>query len=168
MLLSVDKSGHIQDKKYLQEVEMKKRLFSILLTLTMVLSLFYAWNITANAEPFDPASIPMQATTYASDTYNFIINNQVVSVPSNAYLGDNFSNERLYVYVAQHELNFIDSRDKSLYHVGIGCYAGVEDGLWGPNTRSAVKAFQAYNNLSTDGIVGPDTWYALHQYHLYW
>ena len=32
------------------------------------------------------------------------------------------------------------------------------DGIFGPNTESAVKGFQADNSLQQDGIVGPQTW----------
>jgi murein L,D-transpeptidase YcbB/YkuD len=32
------------------------------------------------------------------------------------------------------------------------------DGLFGPNTESAVKAFQQSKGLAADGIVGPLTW----------
>ena len=32
------------------------------------------------------------------------------------------------------------------------------DGVFGPNTLKAVKAFQLKNGLTPDGIVGPDTW----------
>lgn len=35
------------------------------------------------------------------------------------------------------------------------------DGIFGPNTESAVRTFQQQNNLSVDGIVGPNTWSAL-------
>jgi peptidoglycan hydrolase-like protein with peptidoglycan-binding domain len=35
------------------------------------------------------------------------------------------------------------------------------DGIFGPNTESAVKGFQADNSLQQDGIVGPQTWRAL-------
>jgi len=32
------------------------------------------------------------------------------------------------------------------------------DGIFGPNTESAVRTFQTENQLSVDGIVGPVTW----------
>ena len=35
------------------------------------------------------------------------------------------------------------------------------DGVFGPNTEAAVKAFQVSHGLATDGIVGPMTWAAL-------
>lgn len=145
---------------------MKKRLLSLVMTFAIILVL--AMSISASAEPINTSVLSMQTQAEEVDSYNFMINGTIVSVPSNAYLGDGFQNERLYVFVAQHELNRIDDRDQKDYHKGIGCYAGAEDGYWGPNTKGAVKAFQSYNSLSADGIVGPDTWYALHQYFLYW
>jgi peptidoglycan hydrolase-like protein with peptidoglycan-binding domain len=35
------------------------------------------------------------------------------------------------------------------------------DGIFGPKTEAAVRAFQQNGNLSVDGIVGKQTWTAL-------
>lgn len=40
---------------------------------------------------------------------------------------------------------------------GLGYFTGAIDGDFGPRTRAAVLAFQADNDLVTDGIVGPVT-----------
>ena len=42
-----------------------------------------------------------------------------------------------------------------------GYAVGQVDGVFGPNTQNAVRAFQQANGLSPDGIVGRLTWYKL-------
>jgi peptidoglycan hydrolase-like protein with peptidoglycan-binding domain len=39
---------------------------------------------------------------------------------------------------------------------------GPVDGIFGPHTETAVKAFQTFSSLTVDGEVGPKTWTALH------
>ncbi len=46
-----------------------------------------------------------------------------------------------------------------LNQLGFGC--GSADGVFGPKTLSAVKAFQSARHLAVDGVVGPKTWAAL-------
>jgi peptidoglycan hydrolase-like protein with peptidoglycan-binding domain len=40
----------------------------------------------------------------------------------------------------------------------LALYDAPADGVFGPKTEMAVKAFQSDNNLMVDGIVGPQTW----------
>ena len=40
----------------------------------------------------------------------------------------------------------------------LGYSSGTPDGIFGPNTDKAVKAFQRANGLSQDGDIGPKTW----------
>ncbi len=47
--------------------------------------------------------------------------------------------------------------------IRLGLDPGKADGIFGPNTRSAVKAFQKAADIAADGIVGPDTWAALNK-----
>lgn len=39
-----------------------------------------------------------------------------------------------------------------------GFNAGVSDGIYGPNTGMALKAFQASQGITADGVCGPITW----------
>lgn len=45
----------------------------------------------------------------------------------------------------------------------LGFNPGPLDGIYGPETEAAVKAFQTKNGLQVDGIIGPDTWSALNE-----
>jgi murein L,D-transpeptidase YcbB/YkuD len=47
---------------------------------------------------------------------------------------------------------------------GAGYYKGALDGKVGPNTRAAIKAFQADNGLTADGVCGRKTWAQLKSY----
>jgi len=39
-----------------------------------------------------------------------------------------------------------------------GAYTVTWDGIFGPQTKTAVQAYQRYEGLTADGIVGPKTW----------
>lgn len=43
-----------------------------------------------------------------------------------------------------------------------GFICGLEDGIFGKNTKLAVMEFQDYHGLKVDGIIGPKTWNAAH------
>ena len=43
----------------------------------------------------------------------------------------------------------------------LGIYRGPVDGVFGPETESAVMQAQRDYNLEPDGIVGPATWRAI-------
>ena len=47
---------------------------------------------------------------------------------------------------------------------GAGYYKGALDGKVGPGTRAAIKAFQADNGLTADGVCGRKTWAQLQSY----
>ena len=48
-----------------------------------------------------------------------------------------------------------------LIYLGYPCGDKGADGVFGTDTRAAVRAFQAAHGLKVDGICGPKTWYAI-------
>lgn len=46
----------------------------------------------------------------------------------------------------------------------LGYYTGAADGLYGPQTRSAVAKFQRRHGLAADGVIGRNTFEALRRY----
>ncbi|MDL4813169.1 peptidoglycan-binding domain-containing protein [Actinomadura opuntiae] len=65
----------------------------------------------------------------------------------NCWVGDNYITGALFVagiQVINHDFGYND---------------GGRDGLYGPNTKAGVKAWQSDHSRTADGIVGPNTWY---------
>ena len=50
---------------------------------------------------------------------------------------------------------------EKLISLGYNCGKFGSDGIWGSDTTTSVKSFQRNNNLSSDGIVGKNTWHKL-------
>lgn len=44
-----------------------------------------------------------------------------------------------------------------------GFFCGIEDGIFGKNTKLAVMEFQSCHRLKADGIIGPKTWNLVHE-----
>jgi peptidoglycan hydrolase-like protein with peptidoglycan-binding domain len=40
-----------------------------------------------------------------------------------------------------------------------GLYSGPIDGIFGPNTEAAVRAYQTQRSVTVDGVVGDETWW---------
>ena len=63
------------------------------------------------------------------------------------------------VYAIQRDLNRISQNFPAIPKVQV-------DGIYGPMTEAAVKAFQSVFGLEPDGVVGRDTWYALERVYV--
>lgn len=52
--------------------------------------------------------------------------------------------------------------------INLGLLTTRADGIYGPVTEAAVRAFQSQNSLKADGVVGPLTWSALGLQNVQW
>lgn len=68
-----------------------------------------------------------------------------------------------HIWISYDEQNPLDSVDVLLIQEALGQlgYTVAADGVYGPQTEDAVRAFQQDHNLFVDGIVGPVTARAL-------
>ncbi len=81
----------------------------------------------------------------------FPLQNQQVNVPYPGYL--------MAEGMSDSNISIIQSRLSNL-----GYSVGTIDGIFGENTKNAVKQFQSSKGLTADGIVGEATWNALFNY----
>ena len=145
--------NHNKDKK--EKLKMKKafKLLSLALCIILAIGVF---TTVASAENH-VQSCAITTSEYYSQSVNYIISGLRKDYPVEGnYIGYGYANSMIEVEAIQAGLEKID-----YYYSTANCNANGIDGLWGPNTYRAVKAFQVYVGLSSDGIVGPNTWFQL-------
>ncbi len=127
-------------------------LFSIALIFVLVSGL------AINAHAANPiARGPITSYDSGTNYYLDARGGTIYKIPHGTYIGDGYSNNSYYVEGVQSSLDALNRTSLS-YGDTLSCYPGFIDGLWGTNTRSAVRSFQSYTGLSADGVVGPNTW----------
>ncbi|MEZ3179485.1 peptidoglycan-binding protein [Streptomyces pimonensis] len=89
---------------------------------------------------------------YIRDTENYNGYTAGYSWAWNVEVGINYNNSQYHDRVKE-----IQCLVNNLW----GYDAGAEDGIFGPATETAIKAFQKDVGLASDGIVGPNTWRVL-------
>ena len=84
------------------------------------------------------------------NAYYYVLANAEVSEP---YPGEPLSrgSQGASVLFIQTALNAVSQHVPEIPSV-------ADDGIFGPETERAVRAFQSYYGLTVDGIVGPETW----------
>ena len=79
----------------------------------------------------------------------------------------NYGSTGTAVKQAQCEINWSLRNNKPSYYTSpITRYPLTLDGIFGGDTRTQVHHFQSFAGISSDGIVGPQTWAALNYYAL--
>ncbi|MFC8869351.1 peptidoglycan-binding protein [Streptomyces sp. NPDC057148] len=106
----------------------------------------------APAAPTAVASGFNCASPYIRDTENYNGYTAGYSWAWNVEVGINYNNSQYSDRVKE-----IQCLVNNLW----GYDAGAEDGIFGPGTETAIKAFQKDVGLAVDGIVGPNTWRVL-------
>lgn len=52
-------------------------------------------------------------------------------------------------------------QDVQIFLKQAGLYTGAIDGVFGAEMQAAVENFQDSKNLTSDGVIGPETWAAM-------
>lgn len=90
----------------------------------------------ATANVISPAGCRTWATDWSSGSF----------WSENCWVGNSYINNANFVAGAQHVL------------AGSGKYGGSIDNSFGTGTFNGVKAFQTWQGITSDGVVGPTTW----------
>lgn len=108
-------------------------------------------------QAFQEASNGVYTGEVMSDTVNAPEKNEVAA--ANPAKGDSPQNHRQVSRGSSG--SDVAAMQTYLIHLGYHCGDKGADGVFGTDTRAAVKAFQADYGLKVDGICGPKTWRAL-------
>jgi len=160
--INTEKSNVIQSSTPLEE-ELTKEENEIQPT---VLPVWAAWTLGAIAG----AVISELVSDIYSEVKNYVYNsksqqaantNLAGSIYDINMFGDKFNATLSANHVGDGKTNNtvrVTTLQKALNARG---YNTTVDGLWGANTKSSVKNFQASKGITSDGVVGKGTWYYL-------
>lgn len=112
---------------------------------TVILVSLLHLSVVMSGPAFADRNYPSGCDTWATEW----------SWDTNCWLGNNYDEDGNYTGGIQGQLQ------------ALGYYGGSIDGLWGPLTEGAVKNYQSARGLSSDGIVGNNTWDAFYDDKFY-
>lgn len=141
-------------------MKLNKIKFNKLVCLVITTSIISTSILTLgfNAKAADPVTSTVSTGTTTAATITDTDNSNVQNIANLPTL--KYSSTGQYVYLLQSYFNIIKVCDTQLPST----FSQLEvDGVFGAKTLNNVKAYQEYKNLTVDGIVGQQTWNALHK-----
>lgn len=146
--------GYLQYNKNLERKckTMKKK--RTIIALIAVFALVFAFNVTAFADT--PTTNTFTASSVATQYHDIPYFGEHHYVPYGTVISQTYNSTHYTVIYAQTAL-----WEYGEYFEYNSMHPGDLDGIFGPNTASAVRSFQSHCNLSVDGCVGDNTWNAL-------
>lgn len=132
---------------------MKKFTISFLMMIVFIVVPFTSVSAATNGQLSATNDYKLAANSrgiqQARATITFRVLSGTASVDPYRYIGYNYTSSGIPVEILQAALKYLN------YNVG------YIDGKFGPKTHAALLAFQSNQNLGSDGICGPKTWYRL-------